>query len=435
MRRQSTRARLAIVLSLVLVAAVALPVWIAGAGTHRAAALSGKLRVVSNWTGAEGAAFKAVIAGFTAKNPGVQVEIQQVPFDQTEAFLTQQFASGSPPDVSVALPGIVRTLSGQKLLLNLDDLWSRWVASRQYNSSLRAIAQGSDGHTDAVFFKGNINALMWYKPAELRKIGGRVPHTWAQFVALLARAKQKGVEPVMVGGADQWPLTQWVDPVILRVAGPEAFNALARGKIRWSDKRVVRAFTVLGGLIKDYWAPNALSTKFIDEACGWANGKALLDNQGAFINLIVPGQCNSKLKPGRDFTFFEMPKYRASAPNAQFVSGDLLVGAKATANPEATKALLAYLGSAPAQAIWARRGGFIAPNARVSLRTYPNVNDRKAAALWPKSPTTKAGYDLDDWIGGRIQVRYRQALAQFVRDQDVDSFISTMDSVDTRSTR
>jgi ABC-type glycerol-3-phosphate transport system substrate-binding protein len=61
--------------------------------------------VVSNWTGAEGEAFAAVVDGFIAKHPGVQVKIDQVPFDQTQAQLTQQFAQGSPPDVAVALPG------------------------------------------------------------------------------------------------------------------------------------------------------------------------------------------------------------------------------------------------------------------------------------------------------------------------------------------
>ena len=31
-------------------------------------------------------------------------------------------------------------------------------------------------------------------------------------------------------------------------------------------------------------------------------------------------------------------------------------------------------------------------------------------------------------------MKYRQALAQFTRDQDVDKFIATMKQVDTRST-
>ena len=82
------------------------------------------------------------------------------------------------------------------------------------------------------------------------------------------------------------------------------------------------------------------------------------------------------------------------------------------------------------------KSGYLAinPNAKVPAEAYPDENDRKAAALWPKSADVAAGYDLDDWIGGEIQVKYRQALAQFTRDQDVDKFIATMKQVDTRST-
>ena len=72
-------------------------------------------------------------------------------------------------------------------------------------------------------------------------------------------------------------------------------------------------------------------------------GKALFDNQGAFLNLIIPAECDKSLKPGKDFTFFLMPKYDASMPEAQFVSGDLFVGAKDTKNQPATLALLTLL--------------------------------------------------------------------------------------------
>jgi alpha-glucoside transport system substrate-binding protein len=221
--------------------------------------------------------------------------------------------------------------------------------------------------------------------------------------------------------------------VILRVAGAEAFNDLARGKIGWDDPRIVKSFQVLGDLIGKYFPPEALATGFTDATCAGAKGKALFDNQGAFLNLIIPAECDKSLKPGKDFTFFLMPKYDASAPDAQFVSGDLFVGAKDTKNKAATMALLDWLASADAQQIWAKRGGYIAPNAKVPADVYPDENDRRAAALWPKQADVPAGYDLDDWIGGEIQVKYRQALAQFTRDRDVDKFIATMTQVDTRA--
>ena len=137
--------------------------------------------------------------------------------------------------------------------------------------------------------------------------------------------------------------------------------------------------------------------------------------------------------PGEDFNFFPMPKQDESLADAQAVSGDLFIGAADSDNPEATMALLSYLGSVEAQQIWAGLGGYIAPNANVPLEAYPTEIDRQAAELWPRGGDVTAAYDLDDWIGGEIQSDYVAALQQLVRDYDVDAFIATMTEVDTRS--
>lgn len=393
---------------------------------------SGSIRVVSNWTGEEGDAFQAVVDGFRAKYPSVTVKIDQVPFDQTQALLTQQFASGNPPDAAVALPGIVRQFSKQGVLLNLDSLWNQWIKDGEYNESLRQINQGSDGHTDAVYFKGNVNALIWYRTSVAAKYGiTSAPTDWAGFIADLNKIKAAGVAPFAVGAKDVWVPTQWVDPMVLRVAGIDKYTQLQQGKISWDDPQIVAAFTQLGELIKNYWPKGALGTSFNDETCQWADGEHVFANNGAFVNGAV-ASCDKSLKPGTDYTFFELPKVDPSMPNAQAVSGDIFVGAKKTKNKAATMAFLKYLGSVDAQSIWAKRGGYIASNMKVPASVYPSVNDQKAAALWPKDASTPAGYDLDDWIGGEIQVKYRQALDQFIADQNVDAFIKTMTQVDTR---
>jgi alpha-glucoside transport system substrate-binding protein len=394
---------------------------------------SGEVSVVMTWTGSEVDAFKAVIDGFERKNPDVSVKLRQIPFEELNSQVTQQFVTGSPPDLTVALPGLIRQLGEQDLLLPLDGLWDSWTADGSYNRSLREIAS-VDGTPYAVWFKGNVNALIWYQPAELERLGLEIPETWDQFITALDEAKAKGQQPFAVGGSDLWPLTQWLDPILARVAGPEVFSGLVKGTVDWDDPRVVKSFELLGDLIADYFPANALDRGFIDEVCAWVDGKAVFDNQGAFVNLVAPGECDSDLVPGRDFTFFLMPKVDESKPEVQFISGDLFAVAKDSGNLGAAKALARYLGSAEAQEIWAKRGGFIAPNSNASLDVYPNANDRKAAELWPKSDDAPAVYDLDDAIGGEIQSTLREALQQFVRDQDVDRIVSTMKQVDDRQT-
>lgn len=404
-----------------------------GGGGGEDGTVSGELRVVHNWAGPEGEAFEAVLAGFEAKYPDVNVAAEQVPFDQTQSLLTQQFAQGDPPDVAVGLPGMVRSFADQNLLLDLDGTWDAWVEEGAYSESLREVASSGLDKTYAVYFKGNVNGLIWHTPAQLRKLGIGVPSTWDDFTAAMATAKAKGVEPIAVGGKDAWPLTQWADPIILGVAGPEKFAALQRGEIAWDDPAIVKAFQTYADVAKSYFPDNVLGAGFVDATCARARGDALFQNQGAFISLITPAECDKSLKPGEDFTFFKMPRPDDSVPKAQAVSGDLFFGAADTDNETTTRALLEYLGSAEGQSLWAKRGGYIAPNAQVSPETYPTDLDREIAALWPSDPSVAAGYDLDDWIGGEVQTTYTQSLQQLVRDYDVDAFIAAMNDVDTRS--
>jgi alpha-glucoside transport system substrate-binding protein len=392
---------------------------------------SGEVSVVVTWTGSELDAFRAVVDGFEQKNPDVSVELRQIPFEELNSQVTQQFVTGSPPDLTVALPGLIRQLGEQDLLLSLDDMWDEWAADGAYTESLREIAS-VDGTPYAAWFKGNVNALIWYQPPELERLGLEVPGTWDEFISTLDEIKATGEEPFAVGGGDLWPLTQWLDPILARVAGPEAFSGLVDGTVDWDDPRVVRSFELFGRLIADYFPSNALDRGFIDEVCAWVDDKAAFINQGAFVNLVAPGECDADLRPGRDFTFFLMPKVDEGNPEVQFISGDLFAVAKDGGNVGAATALARYLGSAEGQEIWAKRGGFIAPNANVSLDVYPDANDRKAAELWPKSDDAPAVYDLDDAIGGEVQNTLREALQQFVRDQDVDALVSTMKQVDER---
>ncbi len=392
--------------------------------------VAGDLRVVHNWTGPEGEAFQSVVDGFEQKYPDVTVKLEQVPFDQTQSLLTQQFVQGGPPDVAVGLPGIVRNFAEKDLLLELDDEWDGWVEDGDYSESLRDVATAGLDHTYAIYFKGNVNGLIWYTPAELDQLGVEPPKTWAEFTGAMDKAQ--GMDPLAIGGKDSWPLTQWADPLILGVAGPEKFNQLARGEIGWDDPAIVKAFETYAEVAEKYFPESALGTGFVDATCARAQGKALFQNQGAFISLITPAECDESLKPGEDFAFFKMPAPDEAVPAAQAVSGDLFFGAKESENEAATRALLEYLASAEAQTIWAELGGYIAPNANVPADAYPSDIDRAAAELWPTDDVA-AGYDLDDWIGGEIQSKYTQALQQLVRDYDVDAFIGTMTEVDTRS--
>jgi alpha-glucoside transport system substrate-binding protein len=427
-RRRPQRVASALVLALAatsLVGATAVR-----AQDEPAAAPGGEIRVVHAWAGAEAEAFQAVVDGFTAAHPEVTVTLVQVPFEELNAQMIQQFAAGTPPDVVSTLPGLSRVLAAQDMLAPIDDVWDEWVAAGEYTDSLRQIAS-ADGTAYGVWFKGNVNGLIWHRNDTLAELGIEVPTTWDEFLAALDRIRDEtDLQPFAVGARDVWVPTQWSDAVLAKVVGPETFNGLIDGTVRWDDPDVVRAYETLRDIIVAYWPPDALNVGFTDANCQWATeGLAVFQNQGAFVNLTTPANCGEHLDPETDFTFFEMPAPVAEFSDVHFVSGDLFSVARASANPDAALAFARYLGSADGQAIWAARGGFIAPNAAMDPAVYPTENDRKAAALFTSG---RAVYDLDDAIGGEIQAVLREGLMNLIRTGDVDAFIAAMVEVDER---
>jgi len=392
--------------------------------------LSGSISVVHAWAGAEGEAFQSVVDGFTDANAGVEVDLVQVPFDDLNSQMIQQFAAGSPPDVVSTLPGLIHSLAAQDLLLPLDDVWDDWVEGGEYSEAFRTIASHEET-AYGVFFKGNINGLIWHRNDTIEELGVSVPEDWDAFTSSLDEIAADGTyAPFAVGAADVWVPTQWSDAFLARTAGPEVFNGLIDGSVGWDDPAVVDAFTQLSDFIEGYWPDDALDVGFTDANCAWASqGAAVFQNQGAFVNLTTPANCGEELDPETDYTFFEMPAPNPEFSDVHFVSGDLFSVAKATDNPDAATAFARYLGSAEAQAIWAELGGFIAPNATTDPSVYPTENDRKAAELFTSGT---AVYDLDDAIGGEIQSVEREELASLIGSGDVDAFIQAMVDVSER---
>jgi len=392
--------------------------------------LSGSVTVVHAWAGAEGEAFQSVVDGFTETNPDVQVELRQVPFDDLNSQVIQQFAAGTPPDVVSTLPGLIHSLAAQDLLMPLDDVWDGWVESGEYSEAFRTIAS-HDGTAYGVFFKGNINGLIWHRNDVMEELAISATEGWDDFIRMLDEIQADGTyDPFAVGAADVWVPTQWSDSFLAKTAGAEIFNGLIDGSVAWDDPAVVEAYTELSDFIQGYWPDDALDVGFTDANCAWASqGEAAFQNQGAFVNLTTPANCGEDLDPESDYTFFEMPAPNDEFSDVHFVSGDLFSVAKDTDNPDAAKAFAAYLGSADAQAIWAELGGFIAPNATTDPSVYPTENDRKAAELFTSGT---AVYDLDDAIGGEIQSVEREQLAALIASGDVDAFIQAMVEVDER---
>jgi hypothetical protein len=102
-------------------------------------------------------------------------------------------------------------------------------------------------------------------------------------------------------------------------------------------------------------------------------GRAALVYEGDFVATVIDEETTFKV--GEGAKVFDFPAVRGSAP-AVVGGGDVAVAMK---DSEGAMALLEYLASPEAAAIYARQGGFLSANRALDLAVYPDETSRQLA--------------------------------------------------------
>jgi alpha-glucoside transport system substrate-binding protein len=147
-------------------------------------------------------------------------------------------------------------------------------------------------------------------------------------------------------------------------------------------------------------------------------------NQASFITSFFT-KANPSLVAGTDFNFFPLPDVNTQYAGAHVGAASAWSMFRDT--PQA-RALLRYLATPEAQAIWVTRGGKLSPNKRVPLSAYPDDQTRAIGALLTNAKIFK--YDAGDLMPSDMKNAYWSAILDFIRDQSkLDSILSNLDKV------
>jgi ABC-type glycerol-3-phosphate transport system substrate-binding protein len=344
--------------------------------TGSTASVKGSVSIVGVWTGAEEAAFKAVLKSFTTKHPGVKVSYKSTG-DNTPTVLSTAVAGGNPPDLaSVSQPGLVADFQKKGALKSLD--FAKGVLAANYPPDIANIGK-INGHIYGLLIKGANKSTVWYNVAAFQNAGVKPPATWPAFVKAISVLKASGQTPLSIGGADGWTLTDLFENIYLRQSGTAKYDALSTHKIKWTDPSVVRALETMGSILRSGnmvgGTSGALQTDFPTSVSHVfsTSPKAAMVIEGDFVPGVVAG--TNKLRPGSGYNVFPFP---AIGDTAGYVEGggDELMMFRDT---PATRALVRYLATGEAQSIWARRGGYTAPAKTVPASVYPDAITRATA--------------------------------------------------------
>ena len=221
-----------------------------------------------------------------------------------EAQLKVRVKAGNPPDIAyVPQPGLLATLVKEGAVktppaetsANVDKNWNTdW---KDYGSV--------DGTFYAAPLGSNLKSLVWYSPQMFADNGWEIPKTWAELKTLTDTIAKSGKvdKPWCVGigsgDATGWPLTDWMEDVMLRLHGTEVYDQWVTHEIPFNDPKVAQVLDEVGSIVKnpDYVngglgdVKSIASTTFQDAGLPILSGTCALHRQASFYasNLTEAG--------------------------------------------------------------------------------------------------------------------------------------------------
>ena len=396
--------------------------------------MKGNLAFVGIWSGAERKNFERVLSGFHTRYPQVTVKYTSAG-DNTPTVLSTSLAGGNPPDLAaVGQPGLVAQFARRHELKPID--FAKPVVAAHYSRSWIDLGTYS-GHLYGLVFKGANKSTVWYSTAAFRNAGVTPPQTWAQLLATAKTLRASGIKAYSIAGADGWTLTDLMENLYLRQAGPAKYDQLADHEIKWTDpsvKATLRKMAQVFASADNIYGgrTGALQTDFPSSVNHVFSlpPKAAMVMEGDF----VPGAASTQAEPVVDYDQFPFPSVAGSKP-AVVGGGDTVVMFR---NSAAARALVTYLASPAAATIWAKQGGFSSPNRDVPATAYPDAVTRSTATALAHAATFR--FDLSDLqpaaFGGTAGQGEWQILQDFLRNpSDIDGTAAKLEAAAARAYR
>jgi alpha-glucoside transport system substrate-binding protein len=390
----------------------------------------GTVDVLGIWGDDEAVSFEAMVAPWKTTTGG---EMAFTGTRDITTVLTTRVEGGNPPDVAIpAEVGRFQQFAGEGELIPLS-------ACEGLEDTIRAnypqgfIDLGTvDGTLYGFFMKADTKGTIWYNPQFFADNGYEpltAASTWDDLIALTDQILADGTPPWSVGvesaEASGWPGSDWIQQILLNEAGGAVYDGVIDGSIPLTDPQVKDAWEKFGqialteGYTVQEGAVGINATNFVDSTYPPFESppEAAMVYLGGFASGFITEQFPDAV-PVEDFDFFPFPGGGVTgAANIVYAFND----------DATTCSFLNHLASAEAQQIWVERGGFTSVNSQVGLDAYPDPIARAQAEQLSGAELFR--FDLDDAIGGALQLAFFDGVTQYLANPgNLDSILSNIEA-------
>jgi alpha-glucoside transport system substrate-binding protein len=333
-----------------------------------------------------------------------------IKYEGDKSFETQilvRAKAGNPPDIAIVpQPGLLKQLvetgkakeAPAAVATNVDKFWGKdWKAYATVNGRFYAAPSGA-----------SIKSLVWYSPKEFKDNGYQVPKTLDELHALTDKIAATGKKPwcagISSGEATGWPVTDWMEDMMLRLYGPAEYDKWVNHQIAFNSPEPTAALDEVGRYLKNPKYVNGglgdvksiATTTFQDGGLPILDGTCSLHRQASFYAANFPK--NTKVAADGDVFAFYLPGTDASAK-------PLLGGGEfnlAFADRPEVKAFQTYLSTD----FWANTKaslsqGWISANKGLDANKVSNPIDKLAVGLL-QDPQAVFRFDGSDQMPGAV---------------------------------
>jgi alpha-glucoside transport system substrate-binding protein len=337
---------------------------------------------------------------------GITIEYQgDSAFD---AQIRVRLAAGNPPDVAIfAQPGAIRRLVDEGSIVKApqsaaDNLAANWPSSWTTYVTIDGVAYGTP-------LGASVKSLVWYSPARFSSEGWSIPTTLDELEALSARIAATGAKPwceaVGFGDATGWPLTDWMEDMMLRLHGAEVYDAWVAHTIPFNGSEATAALDAVGAFLKNPAYVNGglgdvssiATTEWTEAGLPVASGLCAMYRSGSYYSAFWAE--GTTVAPDGDVFAFYMPATN-SREKPVLGGGEFLVAF--TDRPE-VQAFQTFMSSGTwANAmVAASKSGWISANREMDASLLTNPIDQLAAQIL-QDEATVFRYDGSDLMPPQV---------------------------------
>lgn len=344
---------------------------------------------VTIWTSVDQPVMDGLKAGLeplaTAK--GITVDWQKV--DNINDLIITKVQAGETPDIAlIPQPGVIQKLVDLGAVKPLDDILPAGTADAMIPGELEAGTM-SDGKIYGLLTSMNVKGLVWYPKAAWEANGYTVPTTLDELNTLTDSMAKAGQTPwcngIESGDATGWAATDWMENLVMRYAGVQAYNDWVAGKIKFDSPEFRQAAKEFETLFFNDKNVNGgrkaiAATSFGDASKGlFTDAKkpaCMMYMQGSFITGFFPENIQKDLD--NQVGVFGLPSAKAGEAAPVEGGGDLSV--LLTDNPAA--ATVIQLLTDPAVGVPAAAGSsYLSPYKTFDVANYPGQLTQQIAKI------------------------------------------------------